>query len=85
MEDLCLLFGAPSLCHNAESGVLIVKWLGWLVLLVAALYGFHRRGLWMEERGWLRRKGRGATAAGSAMLELQAILHPPQLPRSQKS
>ena len=32
----------------------------------------------MEERGWLRRKGRGATAAGSAMLELQAILHPPQ-------
>ena len=31
----------------------------------------------MEDRGWFRRKGRGATAAGSALSELQAILHPP--------
>jgi hypothetical protein len=44
----------------------------------AALYGLHRLGLWLEQRGWLyyRHRKSGGSAAG-CFIALQEFIEPP--------
>lgn len=45
---------------------------------IVALYGLHRLGLWMEERGWVyywHKRGTG-TAAGNAFITMQSFVEP---------
>jgi hypothetical protein len=45
---------------------------------LAALYGLHRFGLWLEERGWLFYKHKKPTSsAASCFVALQQVLEPP--------
>jgi hypothetical protein len=55
-----------------------VWWLLWLGLALLGLYGLHCLALWAESRGWIyyRTKRMPPGAAGLAMLEVTAILHP---------
>ncbi|HWY87278.1 MAG TPA: hypothetical protein VNX28_11165 [Gemmataceae bacterium] len=45
---------------------------------LAALYGLHRLGLWLEKRGWLfyKHKKPSSSAAG-CFVALQQVLEPP--------
>jgi hypothetical protein len=57
--------------------VSVIEIVVWLAVGSVALYGLHCLGRWMEAKGWISsRRTSGSTAAGSAMLELQAILDP---------
>jgi hypothetical protein len=53
----------------------------WCLIIVsglAALYGFHRLALWLEERGWLFYKHKKPTSsAASCFVALQQVLEPP--------
>jgi hypothetical protein len=46
---------------------------------LAALYGLHRLGLWMERRGWIYYRHRSPRGGGSGggFVALQEILEPP--------
>ena len=49
-----------------------------IISIVAALYRFHRLGLWLEKRGWLFYKHRKPTSgAASCFVALQQVLEPP--------
>jgi hypothetical protein len=55
-----------------------MKLFAWVLAGTGVLYGLHRLGSWMEDRGWLYyRKKRGSSGTlGSAFLEVQSILEP---------
>lgn len=50
----------------------------WAIAIILGLYGLHRLGLWMEERGWIyyRRKHGSSGTLADALLEVQAIMEP---------
>lgn len=48
----------------------LATWLAWAAAISAALYGLHRVGLWLDDRGWLyylrsSRRGRWGLAIAS--------------------
>jgi hypothetical protein len=59
----------------------VATWMtvGWLLIIglsLGALYGLHRLGLWMEERGYiyyLHKKPKGSSAIGSLVAFQRAI------------
>jgi hypothetical protein len=55
---------------------MIVGWVLLIALGLGALYGLHRLGLWMEERGYiyyLHKKPKGGSAIGSLVAFQRAI------------
>ena len=52
----------------------------WVIGGVIALYGLHRFGLWMDDRGWIyyRKKHGSSGTLSSAFLEVEALLEPPE-------
>jgi hypothetical protein len=56
------------------------KWLGGgaiVLAVVAALYGLHRLGLWLEQRGWLYyRKKRPDGGAATCLVPLHQFVEP---------
>lgn len=52
-------------------------WVNWAVI-VMALYGLHRLGLWAERRGWIYYRPRrgGTNAIADAAFELQTVMKP---------
>jgi hypothetical protein len=56
----------------------IVIWGLIIVGGLAALYGLHRLGLWLEKRGWLFYKHKKpSSSAASCFVALQQVLEPP--------
>jgi hypothetical protein len=62
----------------AVPTLIVVGWVLLIALGLGALYGLHRLGLWLEERGYiyyLHKKPKGGGAIGS-MVALQRALEP---------
>jgi hypothetical protein len=55
----------------------IVVWVLVISTVVAAPYGLHRLGLWMEGRGWLYYRDRKPGGGARSFVALQEILEPP--------
>ena len=51
-----------------------VAWLPWLAGAVAVLYGLHRLGLWLDDRGWLYY--RKSSRKGRMSLLLASVIDP---------
>jgi hypothetical protein len=56
-----------------------MKWLLLVSCVAAVAVPLHRLALWAEARGWIyyRKAGRGGSL-GTALLEMQALVEPPQ-------
>lgn len=59
------------------SWLTALAWLGGAAVIVAAAYGLHQLGLWLEERGYVYYWHKQSTASASRMwTPLQEIVEP---------